>query len=262
MRSYSSHSFPAIFPPSSRHSTSSAGYQMSGTLMTAPPSDGGWSASQAPSEAGGRSSMQAGPGPLRPSSFRSAGTLPQLTHYDSHGSAGTLILPLLPPEGDTHTTTFDTTAAPPLPPPEAGEDGVAVLDRPLLEHALDNMHARDELFMGKFEILGPLERRAGGQGIVQFARAHPYGEPVAIKFFLNRKAFDCEDALYNQQRLRGMMPAVTLIHSNDDVRGPAAVLHPCSIPRCDKPPPIEMLTGHQCPAATGCRARTHSPGLP
>eukprot|EP00892_Ulva_mutabilis_P000459 jgi/Ulvmu1/10413/UM062_0009.1 len=218
VRSYSSHSYPTILPWNAGRPSSGTYHTHSGALPQLQ-SDSARTSFHAPPESTATTHSGAHPAaPPRPSSFRSAAPAapPPPGFLDRNGSLGTLQLPLLPPEGDTHTTTFDTTAAPPLPPAIAGADGVAVLDRQLLEHALDNMHACGELFMGKFEILGPLERRAGGQGIVQFALSRPSGDPVAIKFFLNRKAFDCEDALYVQQRLREMMPAVTLIHSNED----------------------------------------------
>ena len=82
------------------------------------------------------------------------------------------------------------------------------------------------LFLKKFELLGPRYRRAGGQGVVQFARCtDPGGDggdgggvAVAIKFFLNYRAFVCEEALYRREELRGMMPAISLIESNEEVQ--------------------------------------------
>ena len=46
------------------------------------------------------------------------------------------------------------------------------------------------------------------------------GDQVAIKFFWNRKSFDCEERLYSKESLRGLMPAITLIENNDSVRAP------------------------------------------
>ena len=40
---------------------------------------------------------------------------------------------------------------------------------------------------------------------------------VAIKFFFNRSAFECEEALYRREELRGMMPAISLIDANEEV---------------------------------------------
>lgn len=79
------------------------------------------------------------------------------------------------------------------------------------------------LFLRKFILLGPRQRRSGGQGVVQFARcaAHSGGgggeATVAIKFFLNRSAFECEEALYWREELRGMMPAISVIDANEEV---------------------------------------------
>lgn len=211
VRSYSSHSYPAVFPwsggrpgaPSSQANSAASDAALGPSL---PLGDANGSAHDGMHGIALRSQAALG--------FLRSGSLA----LERFGSVGAVCVPLLPPEGVTHSTTIDTTAAPPLPPPNAATGEVAVLDGPLLEHALDNMHAGDELFMGKFAILGPMERRAGGQGIVQFAVARPTGEPVAVKFFLNRMAFDCEAALYEKEHLRSMMPAVTLVHSNDDVR--------------------------------------------
>ena len=74
------------------------------------------------------------------------------------------------------------------------------------------------MFLGQFELLGAMHRRVGGQGVVQFARSTRSMEPVAIKFFLNTHAFECEQALYMREGLRGMMPAISLIESNASVR--------------------------------------------
>ena len=45
---------------------------------------------------------------------------------------------------------------------------------------------------------------------------------MAIKFFLNRNAFDVEEALYMRDGLRGMTPAITSIENNDSVRTPSS----------------------------------------
>lgn len=63
-----------------------------------------------------------------------------------------------------------------------------------------------------------MHRRSGGQGVVQFARSAHSTEGVAIKFFLNQQAFQCEQELYMRPELRSMMPAITLIESNEAVR--------------------------------------------
>lgn len=120
-------------------------------------------------------------------------------------------------------TTFDSIPVDPpaLPlPTTADREAGSVMPPDLLEHALDNMSAAEVAFMGEFRLLGPMERRGGGQGLVQFANQLRSGDPVAIKFFMNSRAFECERDLYSQVHLRGMMPAVSLMHSNTDVRPP------------------------------------------
>lgn len=122
---------------------------------------------------------------------------------------------------NTLGTTFDSIPVeePALPlPTTADREGGALMPPDLLEHALDNLSAAQVPFMGEFRLLGPLERRGGGQGLVQFATQMRGGDPVAIKFFMNNRAFECERELYSQEHLRGMMPAVSLMHSNADVR--------------------------------------------
>jgi hypothetical protein len=51
---------------------------------------------------------------------------------------------------------------------------------------------------------------------LQFARGMHDGQEYAIKFFIARNAFDRENELYSNKVLRGMMPAVKHIESNDD----------------------------------------------
>lgn len=115
------------------------------------------------------------------------------------------------------TVTLDVTSISSLPAPrEPGQ----LLDPELLEKTLDNLSVSDELFMGKFRMLGAFERRQGGQGVVQFATHSRNHSAVAIKFFLNRKAFNCEEELYTRDDLKKMMPAITLIENNDSVRPP------------------------------------------
>jgi hypothetical protein len=84
-----------------------------------------------------------------------------------------------------------------------------------LDHTLDLLHEREEIFHG-FRILGPMQRQKGGQGVVQFAQEASGGrQDVAIKFFTHRATFEVERALYNDSRLRGMMAAVKQVEPND-----------------------------------------------
>jgi hypothetical protein len=127
------------------------------------------------------------------------------------------------------TLTLDVTALP--PPSHPG----APLDAQLLELALDNWSADGTLFLGRFRMLGARERRQGGQGVVQFAVDDAPNAPVAIKFFLNRNAFRCEEELYLKDGLRDMTPAISLIENNDAVRSPHACTScmMCVVPQTD-----------------------------
>lgn len=87
-------------------------------------------------------------------------------------------------------------------------------DRDKLERALDNFAQTQTPFLGRFIMLSAAHRRAGGQGVVQFARGANDGEEFAIKFFTQRSAFDREFELYSNPVLRGMMPAITHIEPN------------------------------------------------
>eukprot|EP00892_Ulva_mutabilis_P007647 jgi/Ulvmu1/5254/UM022_0047.1 len=87
-------------------------------------------------------------------------------------------------------------------------------DRDKLERALDNFAQTQTPFLGRFAMLSAAHRRAGGQGVVQFARNVRDGEEYAIKFFTQRSAFDREFELYSNPVLRGMMPAITHIEPN------------------------------------------------
>lgn len=128
--------------------------------------------------------------------------------------------------GNQHTfssnMTFDATyVSDGLPKPERTG---ATLNKELLKSALDQASQHQELFLGRFELLGENDRREGGQGVVQFARVKATGAGVAIKFFWNRNSFDCEERLYSRPALRGLMPAITLIENNDAVRSPCRPL--------------------------------------
>lgn len=52
---------------------------------------------------------------------------------------------------------------------------------------------------------------------LQFAQHAHSNESVAIKFFLNRSAFDVEEGLYLRPGLQEMMPAITMIENNESV---------------------------------------------
>jgi hypothetical protein len=52
-----------------------------------------------------------------------------------------------------------------------------------LEDALDALFETGRKFLGCYSILSNVERRGGGQGVVQFAQLTGTAELVAIKFF-------------------------------------------------------------------------------
>lgn len=111
--------------------------------------------------------------------------------------------------------TLDINSEHSLPHPE--EPG-QTLDLELLCKALDNLSISHELFWGEYRILGEGQRRTGDQGVVQFAVHVPQATAVAIKFFMNRCTFDCEEELYTQRSFRKLMPAMWSMESNDTVR--------------------------------------------
>jgi hypothetical protein len=145
----------------------------------------------------------------------------------AHMAPGTwtaALRPTLTGTQSTLATTLDATNTPSLP--EAYDAG-APLPRELLEVALDRLSARGDTFGGRYELLGPMHRRSGGQGVVQFARACHSGEGVAIKFFLNRAAFDCEEELCLRRDLCACMPDIAAVERNDDVRRCGHACSPC-----------------------------------
>jgi hypothetical protein len=84
-----------------------------------------------------------------------------------------------------------------------------------LEDALDALHALQQPFIGQFLLLSSIERRSGGQGLVQFARLPDTPGEFAIKFYTHRAAFERESGLYRVEALRSMMPATHEILPND-----------------------------------------------
>jgi hypothetical protein len=78
---------------------------------------------------------------------------------------------------------------------------------------LQVFHSR-EPFLGRFVFLNAMNRRRGGQGMVQFATRLDGGGGVAIKFFLRMAAFEREENLYTRPELRTMMPAVIGMERN------------------------------------------------
>jgi hypothetical protein len=50
-----------------------------------------------------------------------------------------------------------------------------------VEDALDELRAHNVPFLGKYTVLGAMERRMGGQGVVQFMRGNHDGANYAAK---------------------------------------------------------------------------------
>jgi hypothetical protein len=96
---------------------------------------------------------------------------------------------------------------------EAGRHSVDAL-----EQALDAHFRTGQPLIGSYEVLGPNQRAAGGQGVVQFVRQLGSGEEFAIKFFTYEPAFEAERVLYENPELRPMMPATREIIENKDGR--------------------------------------------
>lgn len=131
--------------------------------------------------------------------------------------SGSLIRALSQSAGTDGLTAFSRSTGgtatfvwPAVVPAERG-DGRGGAAAEQLEDALDDMHARGEVLMGVYELLGPACRRRGGQGVVQFARRQQNGAEQAIKFFTDRRAFSRELELYKNPTLRVMMPAVSAV---------------------------------------------------
>eukprot|EP00892_Ulva_mutabilis_P008121 jgi/Ulvmu1/5681/UM024_0028.1 len=90
-----------------------------------------------------------------------------------------------------------STQAPQMDVGTAGTDVAAISQRRLRRVVQQlNSFSRDDLFLGRFEVLGPRHRRHGGQAVVQFVVDPKDGREFAVKFFLQEKAFRAEAALY------------------------------------------------------------------
>jgi hypothetical protein len=68
----------------------------------------------------------------------------------------------------------------------------------------------------RYEILSSFERRAGGQGCVQFVFDKFDRVECAAKFFFERHTFEHERALYSDPSLRDVMVATREVCGNDD----------------------------------------------
>eukprot|EP00892_Ulva_mutabilis_P000505 jgi/Ulvmu1/10455/UM063_0010.1 len=83
-----------------------------------------------------------------------------------------------------------------------------------LEVALDAMCSMKEPFYHRYMLLSSVERRVGGQGLVQFASIVNTQDKAAIKFYMDMLAFQRERDLYQDAQLKSMMPATLAIEEN------------------------------------------------
>jgi hypothetical protein len=91
-------------------------------------------------------------------------------------------------------------------------------DKDLLEASLDSMASMRAPLLHQFRLEGPVRWRNGSRGAVQYARSINTGDEVAIKFYTDATAFECEEAAYMLEPLRALMPAVLLMVPNRGVR--------------------------------------------
>eukprot|EP00892_Ulva_mutabilis_P005991 jgi/Ulvmu1/3764/UM175_0012.1 len=83
-----------------------------------------------------------------------------------------------------------------------------------LEVALEAMCNMHEMLLGRYLPLSAAHRRVGGQGVVQFATIAHSQDQAAIKFYLDKKAFERERELYTESQLKAMMPATLAVEDN------------------------------------------------
>eukprot|EP00892_Ulva_mutabilis_P005985 jgi/Ulvmu1/3759/UM175_0006.1 len=83
-----------------------------------------------------------------------------------------------------------------------------------LEVALDALFGMQAPFYGRYLLLSAVDRRCGGQGLVQFANIIHTPDRAAVKFYIDQKAFERERELYAESQLKSMMPATLAIEDN------------------------------------------------
>jgi hypothetical protein len=89
-------------------------------------------------------------------------------------------------------------------------------------------------YLGRYAMHSGVERRANGQGVVQFAHGNGQASQYAIKFYTHFDIFARERDLYMEPVLREMMPATQEIIGNEDaaIRMPDGFVHvfpPCIV---------------------------------
>ena len=90
----------------------------------------------------------------------------------------------------------------------ATQETATAQEKQRLTAELDAMRQHCELFLRRYVVLSWPERRAIGQGVVQFMNCMHTDETV--KFFVSRTAFAAKLELYGVDVLLGMMPALRL----------------------------------------------------
>jgi hypothetical protein len=103
-----------------------------------------------------------------------------------------------------------------LSPDEAANDSER------LNAVLDRLRSRQQPLFGKYIVQSALDRRAGGQGCIQFVRDANTFVEYAVKFFYDRAAFEHERALYAEAALRPMMAATREVGDPAAANGNAA----------------------------------------
>jgi hypothetical protein len=86
----------------------------------------------------------------------------------------------------------------------------------VLTKQLDAMHKQGVLLRGRYGILGSSEQRSRSQGLVRFASlAVNPSKQFAVKFFVERRHFEVEEALYANASMLDFLPPTDDVSSND-----------------------------------------------
>ena len=99
-------------------------------------------------------------------------------------------------------------------------DIVASAEKPAAVSALtmqlDTMHKQSVILLHRYRLLDFSEQRSGSQGVVRFATlVTDPTKQFAVKFFLNRRDFDLEHALYSDSNVSHVLPPAVDISSNE-----------------------------------------------
>eukprot|EP00892_Ulva_mutabilis_P012598 jgi/Ulvmu1/9710/UM055_0048.1 len=121
-----------------------------------------------------------------------------------------------PTQAPATVTEYARRSLAPLPPALGGGEPGSAMDQ--LEDALDELAERKLAFLGCYLLASNIDRRSGGQGVVQFARTEAGAEQVAIKFYSHHEAFKREAELYANPAFKELMPATLAIEGNADGR--------------------------------------------